>query len=153
MDKRLVRDIMNAPPVSVGEETPVPEVARVMRDRDIGAVLVTRADGTLAGIISEADFSGMGRCVPFTLDLAPVVFGMRAADFEELKRIYSQARSLTARQIMHERVVTISPDTPIGEAVHLMVTKGFKHLPVVEGARPVGMLARHDVLKLLLPTD
>lgn len=149
--KELVRDIMTSPPVCVSSDTPAPEVARIMREQDIGAVIVVGDDGLLAGIITESDFTGMGRCVPFTLELAPVIFGMRAADLDELKHIYTLARQLVARQIMHEGVVTLSPDHTIGEAVQIMMNRGLKHLPVVRNGKPVGMLARHDILKLLLP--
>jgi CBS domain-containing protein len=147
---KLVRDIMSSPPITVTEDTPAPEIARLMREKDIGAVIVTANDGRMVGIITEGDFTGMGRCVPFSLDLAPVIFGMRAANFDELKQIYTMARKLVARQIMHDQVVTLREAEPIGNAVQTMMTKGYKHLPVVRDGKPVGMLARHDVLKLLL---
>lgn len=142
---------MSSPPVTVGLDTPAPEVARTMRERNIGAVMVVGDDGLLAGIITESDFTGVGRCVPFDLGLAPVIFGSRAADLDELKRIYSLARRLVARQVMHERVVTVTEGQTIGEAVRIMLNRGHKHLPVVRDGRPVGMLARHDILKMLSP--
>ena len=132
------------------KRTSASDVARIMCERDIGAVVVTGEGGKLVGIITESDFTGMGRCVPFSLELAPVIFGRRAASFDELKQIYTMARSLPARQIMHEDVATIGEDETIGEAVRLMMAKDYKHLPVVRDGKPVGMLARHDVLKLML---
>lgn len=151
--KEHVRDIMSSPPVSVSLDTPATEVARIMRDREIGSVIVVGDDGLLAGIITESDFTGMGRCVPFSLDLAPVIFGRRAADLDELKQIYTLAKQLVARQIMHERVVTVNPEHTIGEAVQIMMNQGHKHLPVVRDGKPVGMLARHDILRLMLPVE
>jgi CBS domain-containing protein len=146
---RLVRDIMSSPPITVGQDTPAPEVAKLMRDKDIGAVIVTDPGGRMVGIITESDFTGMGRCVPFSLDLAPVIFGMRAANLDELRRIYAMARELTARQIMHDQVATVRESESIGRAAQLMMNQGHKHLPVVRDGKPVGMLARHDMLKLL----
>ncbi len=148
--KSLVQDLMTSPPITVGEDTPVTEVARLMREQDIGSVIVVRPDGTMAGIITEADFTGMGRCVPFSLELAPVILGLRAANLDELRQIYGKARELTARQIMHEKVTTVRETDPIGSAVKTMMTTGHKHLPVLRAGKPVGMLARHDVLKLLM---
>ncbi len=151
--KEHVRDIMSSPAVSVSLDTPATEVARIMRDREIGSVIVVGDDGLLAGIITESDFTGMGRCVPFSLELAPVIFGRRAADLDELKQIYTLAKQLVARQIMHERVVTVSPENTIGEAVQIMMNQGHKHLPVVRDGKPVGMLVRHDILRLMLPVE
>lgn len=146
----LVKDLMTTPALTVREDALAPEIARLMREKDVGSVIVVKADRTLAGIITEADFTGVGRCVPFSLELAPVILGLRAANLDELKRIYSQARQLTARDIMHDKVVTVRESDPIGQAVKTMMTTGHKHLPVVREGRPVGMLARHDVLKLLM---
>ncbi|MFD0070633.1 CBS domain-containing protein, partial [Streptomyces sp. NPDC127574] len=49
-----VRDVMTGPPRSVSPLTPVTEVARYMRDEDIGAVLVTER-GRLRGVVTDRD--------------------------------------------------------------------------------------------------
>src|SRR5438034_462446 len=49
-----VRDIMTAEPVTVEPQTPVKTVARIMRDEDIGAVLVTEKD-RLRGLVTDRD--------------------------------------------------------------------------------------------------
>ncbi|MBI2202995.1 MAG: CBS domain-containing protein [Candidatus Rokubacteria bacterium] len=145
----LVKEIMTSPSITVRTDTPVPEVARLMQERDIGAVVVVDEGGRLCGIITESDFTGIGRCVPFSPDLAPVVFGARAATLEELGRIYDMARKLKAKDVMSERVETLEASDDVGSAVHRMLTHNLKHLPVVRDGPPVGMVARHDVLKLL----
>jgi CBS domain-containing protein len=140
---------MSQPAVTVDERTPAPEVARVMQEHDIGAVVVVDASGRLCGIVTESDFTGIGRCVPFSLTMAPVVFGARAASMAELERIYAMARNLAARQIMSERVHTAEESEEIGAVVHRMLARDLKHVPVVRDGKPVGMLARHDLLKLI----
>jgi CBS domain-containing protein len=145
----LVREIMTSPVITVRTDSPAPEVARIMQERDIGAVVVVDEGGRLCGIITESDFTGIGRCVPFSLDLAPVVFGARAATLEELGRIYTMARTLRAKDVMSERVETLEESDDVGSAVRRMLTHNLKHLPVVRDGTPVGMVARHDVLKLL----
>lgn len=145
----FARDLMTHNPVVVTPETPLPEVAAIMAKRDIGAVLVVDAAGMLKGIITESDFTGVARCVPFTMELAPVIFGARAATLDELGRIYAQARKLTAREVMSEKVVSVPPDMEVGKVVRLMLDRKLKHVPVVEAGKAVGMIARHDVLKLM----
>jgi CBS domain-containing protein len=144
-----VKDIMSQPVVTVPEDALAPEIARVMQERDIGAVVVVDAAGALRGIVTESDFTGVGRCVPFSLALAPVVFGARAATMAEIEKIYAMARKLTARQIMSEEVHTAGESEEIGAVVHRMLRRKLKHVPVVRDGKPVGMLARHDVLKLM----
>jgi CBS domain-containing protein len=144
-----VKDIMSQPVVTVPEDALAPEIARVMQERDIGAVVVVDAAGALRGIVTESDFTGVGRCVPFSLALAPVVFGARAATMAEIEKIYAMARKLTARQIMSEEVHTARESDEIGAVVHRMLRRKLKHVPVVRDGKPVGMLARHDVLKLM----
>ena len=46
--------------------------------------------------------------------------------------------------------MTVREKDTIGHAVKVMMTTGHKHLPVMRDGKPVGMLARHDVLKLLM---
>lgn len=145
----FAKDLMTPNPVSVGLDTPLPDVAKLMSERDIGAVIVVDDAGMLKGIITESDFTGMARCVPFTLELAPVIFGARAATLKELEHIYDQAQKLSAREAMSEKVVTVGPGDELGRVVRLMLDRKLKHVPVVEDGKPVGMIARHDVLKLM----
>lgn len=144
------RDIMTSPPVTATMETPLGEVAKTMHARRIGAVPIVDGDGKLRGIITEGDFTDVGRSVPFTLELAPVIFGGRAATLEELKKIYDAARELRACDVMTEKVVSATEDEEVGPLVRRMLDKDVRHVPVVRDGRPVGMVARHDVLKLLL---
>ena len=147
-----VAQIMSTPLVSVTRDTKVPEIARLMQERNIGAVAVLNDDGTLAGLITESDFTGIGRCVPFSLERAPVIFGARAATAEELASIWADARRLSAHQVMTEKVYMTTEGAEVGAVVQEMLQRDLKHVPVMRGNRPIGMLARHDVLKLALET-
>jgi acetoin utilization protein AcuB len=40
---------------------------------------------------------------------------------------------------------TISPETTVQEALDIMLTRGFRHLPVVDGTSPVGMVSMRDL--------
>ena len=144
-----VKELMTEPVVTVDENMLAADVARVMQEHDIGAVVVVDASGQLRGIVTESDFTGIGRCVPFSLAIAPVVFGARAATIAELERIYAMARQLRARQIMSDKVQTAEESEEIGAVVQRMLARNLRHVPVVRDGKPVGMLARHDILKLV----
>lgn len=150
----LVRDIMSSPAITVTEGTSLPEVAQLMQDRNVGAVIVVDGAGRLAGIISETDFARIARAAPFCLRLAPVIFGARAASPAELQEIFARAQKLHAGDFMTRDVQTVTEEQDLGGVMHRMLEDDLKHVPVVRagesGARgtPVGMVARHDVLKL-----
>ena len=143
------KDIMTSPVITVMLDTPLEQVAKLMQGRDIGCVVVVDESGVMRGIITEMDFTSVARCVPFTMELAPVIFGARAATLAELEKIYAIARTLTARQAMTEKIVSVEEDEEVGTIVRMMLDGKLKHIPVVRGGRPVGVVARHDVLKLM----
>lgn len=145
----LVREIMTTPATTIDQNATVRDAARLMQERNIGACPVVDARGELVGIITEGDFTGMARCVPFSLELAPVIFGHRVATPEELAAIYAQAATMKVDQAMTLPCVSVTEDMRIGQAVKLMLDENIKHVPVVSGTRVVGMLSRHDLLKLL----
>jgi len=147
------RDIMTPAPATAKPSDLLPEVAAIMQSRNIGAVPIVDDAGQLVGMITEGDFTGLARCIPFTLDLAPVIFGARAASPKELETIYAKARTLRVDQVMSTKIATIGADEPAGEAIRMMLSKDLKHIPVVEsrgGRTLVGIIARHDVMKLAL---
>jgi CBS domain-containing membrane protein len=53
--KQKAREIMTSPPICVGEDTPVSEIARIFAEKHINRVPVTDRNGRLAGIVSRAD--------------------------------------------------------------------------------------------------
>jgi CBS domain-containing protein len=106
--------LLTAPP-----DTTVSTAARLMADRKVGAIMVTR-DEQLIGIFTERD----------------IVFRVVAQDRD--------ANSTLLSDVMTSTPVTIDPDKSFGYALMLMYKNGFRHIPVTEGGKPVGMIsARH----------
>jgi len=56
------------------------------------------------------------------------------------------AKTTTVAEIMTRNPRTIHPDRPLGDALHLMHESGFRHVPVVEHDRPIGMVSARDAL-------
>ena len=95
--------------------------AQFMRSKNIGAVAVTR-NGELVGIVSERDM--MSKCLSPGLD----------------------PRDLFVEQIMSQPLTTASPDDTWEECLNKMKTSHFRHLPVVESGRLIGMISLRDLL-------
>ena len=105
--------------VVAAPHTTVAEAARLMKEGKVGAVLVVD-EGRLVGIFTERD--ALFRVIAPGLDPAKT----------EL------------RGVMTRDPTTVAPDETFGYALLLMHEKGFRHTPVVENGRPVGVVsARH----------
>lgn len=108
-------------PITVPKTVTVVEAARTMKEHNIGALLVV--DGTrLCGIFTERD--ALFRVLAEGRD--PVV--TRLAD------------------VMTRQPQTIHPDKPFLHALRIMHKGHFRHLPVVEDDRPLGMVSSRDAL-------
>ena len=100
-------------------QTTVSEAARLMKKGKVGAVLVVYR-GTLVGIFTERD-----------------------ALFRVIARNLDPSATPLSR-VMTPHPVTVTPDETFGYALLLMYENGFRHVPVVENGRPVGVVsARH----------
>ncbi|HEX2031334.1 MAG TPA: CBS domain-containing protein [Actinomycetota bacterium] len=96
------------------------EAARVMRDEDIGPVIVVEND-SVVGIVTDRDI---------------VVRGV--ADDRP-------PGSTTVGEVASGDLTTVSPDDPVDDAVRLMRERAVRRLPVVEGGKPVGIVALGDL--------
>ena len=116
-----VRDIMTPDPVSVSESASLRHAAEVMRDHDIGDVLVVGQDGRLSGILT---------------DRGVVVDGLAAG---------ADPDSATGGEICSRDLVTIGPDQAAVEASRLMADKAIRRLPVLVDGSLVGIVSLGDL--------
>ncbi len=117
---RSVNEVMTHDPQTVDAGDTLAEAARVMREADVGPVLVLDG-GRLAGIITDRD-----------------IVVRAVADGRD-------PQSTPVREASSASVVTLSPDQDLDEAVRLMREHDVRRLPVVQDGRPVGILAIGDV--------
>ena len=113
--------IRNQTILTLPPDTSVRTAARAMAEQNVGSVMVVE-NGKLIGIFTERD--GLFRVLAGGID----------PDTTELSAV------------MTRRVMTITPDRLVVNALHLMHDNGFRHMPVVENGRPVGMVSVRDAL-------
>jgi CBS domain-containing protein len=141
------RDLMTPDVVTVPPDTPVTAIARLLAERGISAVPVTEADGTLRGIVTEADLI---RRLAGEEDEPPGWLGSLFADPEALADRYARTHGLTADEVMTEQVVTVGPDETAQRIAHIMEEHGIRRVVVTEGGRLRGIVSRADLLRALI---
>jgi CBS domain-containing protein len=102
-------------------DTTIAAASRTMKKHDIGALMVVDG-GLLVGIFTERD-----------------------AVFRVLAEGKNPAKTALA-DVMTTRPKTIAPDRAIDEALLMMHDGGFRHVPVVDGGKPLGMVSARDAL-------
>ena len=110
------KKFLTAPP-----ETTVSNAARLMAERNVGAVLVV-AEEHLLGIFTERD----------------AVF-----------RVIAKGRDASTTQLNEVMTVepkTLEPGKTYGHALLIMQENGFRHVPVVENGRPVGIISSRNAM-------
>jgi CBS domain-containing protein len=147
----VVRDIMEATPVTVSPETSVEDVVGTLREHELPGVPVVDGDGRCVGIVTEADLvlpDEQGDLhIPHYVNLfGGTVFLEPLGRFEQRLR---KAFASTAADMMTSKPDTVAPDTTVQEAARLIHRSGHNRLPVVEDGRLVGVVTRLDVLGAL----
>lgn len=148
MEKLTASDLMTSPARSVPEGTTLAEAAEIMLEESIGSLLVVDGDGRLVGIVTDSDFGSSEGCVPFSTFRAPRLMD-RWIGAEGVERIYEEARRRSVVEIMSSPVHTVKADASLRELLDLMLRRDVKHVPVLDGDRPAGVVARHDLLKVV----
>lgn len=144
------KDAMTSPVVTVYPDTPLEDVARWMLQRGIGSVLVVDKEGRLVGIVTEGDFL-KERGVPFSTFRAPMLLG-RFLGADGLEEVLAEARRTRAEEVMTSPVHAVGPEEPLSRVLELMLAYDINHVPVVDGeGRPLGIITRFDLLRLLRP--
>ena len=101
----------------------VEQVCQLLADKGIGAVLVLKPDGAIAGILSERD----------------IVRGLSMIGTDLLQQ--------SADSIMTKNVMVCSSHDTIEDVMHLMTRRRIRHLPVVDEGRLIGIISIGDVVK------
>ena len=148
---RYVADIMRRDTQTVAPGAPASEVIRIIDTDDIQRVAVVDPDGRFRGLISDRDllaaFAGQGQ--GFWEYLSCRLTHRSGEDCPTPLR--RSLREKTAADVMQTSLVMVGENSPVEEAVRLMVEKRLKRLPVVDAdGRFRGMISREGVLKTIL---
>jgi predicted transcriptional regulator len=110
---------------SVEGDDVVFKALEIMDEANISAVMVTEYD-KIVGIFTERDYSR--KC--------------------ELKG--HSAKSTKVRNLMTEKMITVTPETSMDQCMGLMKQYHIRHLPVIENDKMIGMVSMRDVVDVLI---
>jgi len=122
MPHRSVRDVIaSQKPLTTSGNTTIATATKLMKKHSVGALMIVE-NGHLAGIFTERD----------------AVFRVLAESRDPKKTHVAE--------VMTTKPKTIGPDKALGHALLMMHEGGFRHVPVVEHGKPLGMISARDAL-------
>lgn len=116
-----IEELMTTDVVSLTQDASLRQAGEVMRDRDIGDVIVKDDDGDLCGIVTDRDIVVRG-----------IAEGM-------------DPESAVLDDVCNHDIVTVSSDAAVAEAVQLMEQHAIRRLPVVDDGELVGIVSIGDL--------
>jgi len=118
---RVAKNIMTSPPISISSTTSIKEAEKTMVRFNINSLLVMD-EGNLMGFITRQTVE---------------------------KAIYHNLEDAPVKDYMNTEIQTATPDTPLEELEKIMLEKGQRMVPVLEGDKVVGVVTRGELLKAL----
>jgi CBS domain-containing protein len=142
--KTEVKDVMTTRVIWVKKDATFREIAVALREHRVSAFPVVDEDGTVVGLVSEADL------------LTKEALDGESGVFSSLlhRRDRAKARGVTAGDLMTAAVVAVRPDDTVEHAAKLMYDRRVKRLPVTDAdGHLVGIISRADVLSVFDRAD
>jgi CBS domain-containing protein len=130
-------DVMTRPVLSVRADDTVEQAAALLANNNVTAAPVLGPEGELIGIVSEGDLlrARVVRVPDPAHDPGP---GPMAT---------------IVREVMTRDVVTLPVDADLSAVADAMLNRNVHSVPIVDGSEVMGMICRHDLLRLYVRTD
>ncbi len=134
------QDIMSAPAIAVTAGAPVSKAVHILSERGFSALPVISHDGTLVGVVSEADVIKNGLVEPD----APLAGRAGAA---------AEHPTQTVGQVMTSPPSFVDQEASLGTIADTMIAGRRRIVPVVDGSKLVGVISRSDIMRFLAHRD
>jgi len=112
--------------ITIKPSDSVGTLSKLLRDKRIGAAIVSNDGQTIDGVVSERD----------------VAYGLSIHK--------ADLHTLLVSALMTKAVITCSPDDDVAKVVSTMLSRSIRHIPVTDGNALVGMVSIRDVLNVRL---
>jgi CBS domain-containing protein len=133
-----VKSWMSTPAIVARDTESLPRARDMLVAEGIRRLPVVNAAGDLVGIVTEGDINRISDSPD--------------SDVHEYN-LYYRVHDLPLREIMRRPVITVTPDTPLREAAHLMIAWRISGLPVLDNGRIAGVVTVSDMLRRLIVAE
>ncbi len=123
-----IKDVMNQEVISINEETSPIEAFEKMYKNGVRRLFVIDEEGIPKGVVSYSDLIGV---------------------LNELSDLTKENNQKTIKNIMTTNIVTINAQEDIKNAANLMLRADVSGLLVVKSKKPVGVITKTDICRLL----
>lgn len=143
----FAKDLMTSPVITIQEDSTVLEAARLMLERDVSVLPVLDASDRLVGILSHSDFGLSPKYRP----LVDNIYSLLGASStpQHIEATAHRVGNKRVGDVMRRHPITVSPEDSVERITRLMLRYQIRRLPVVENGKLVGIITRHDFLKLI----
>jgi CBS domain-containing protein len=137
----MVRDV-----ITVSPDTSVAQAAHLLVENDISALPVIDEDGSIVGMISEADLMrreeiGTVKRRPWWLEaMTPAT---------TLANEFAKSHGKRVADLMSRHVVSASEDTPLAEIAALLERHQIKRVPIIKDRKVIGIVSRANIVQAL----
>lgn len=139
-------DVMTSKVISISPDATLSDMIQVMLEHRISGLPVIAEDGTLVGVITEGDCL---RRAETGTEVKRSFWRDMLTGSEALASEYIRAHGRKISQLMSSDPITVSPDTDLGDVIHIMEKNRIKRVPVVNDGVVVGILSRANLLQAL----
>ena len=143
-------DVMVRKVVTIGPDDDVAAAVRLLVDHDISALPVVDADNRVLGVLSEGDLlhreeDGTLRRRPWWVE-ALTPSGTLALD-------YAKSHGRRVAEVMSDKVVSASEDTPLSEIANILEKNRIKRVPILKDGKLVGIVSRSNLIQALASAE
>ena len=117
-----VREIMSVNVVTITPDEAISDVAKLMNDMDIGAIIIVDKERPV-GVVTESDI---------------------------VKRVVAEGKdpkAVTASEVMSSPLIHVTPDTPLTEAMRVMARGNIRRVAVLKKNSLAGIITSRDILR------
>lgn len=144
-----VKDLMTTGISCVREDTSLQQIARQMKQEDVGVIPVCNDKGEVLGVVTDRDLvlramaissaAAQAKKIPSSADGKPSESDMASHKENDTR--------LLARDVMSTNIVCARPDMNTHHAALLMAKYQVRRLPVTQNDKLVGMLSMADIAR------
>jgi CBS domain-containing protein len=149
-----VTEVMTSDVVTVSSDLSLTEAADVLSERGIGAVPVVDGTGAVVGLLRDEDLliSEARLHLPTTIAILPGIEFTLPGQIKRYDEELKKAASSTVADVMEREFKSVAPTGTVEDVATLMHEHDVTHVPVVDGGKVVGIVARGDIVRYLAAT-